>query len=194
MFGNCNVGGFGIDGGVSCMIGAFLAHPDKLFFCVFGDLAFFYDMNVLGNRHVGKNIRLMLVNNSRGSEFRLYCHPCAQFGEDADFYMAAADHYGQQSPDLVRHYSTDLGFEYLAASTKDEFEKVSERFFTPKVQEKPMILEVFTETQNESDALMMIQEALTEEKMRMIENCKKVARKVVPSSLLKATYKLIHNK
>ena len=40
----CNVGGFGIDGGVSTVIGASLADPDKQFFCFIGDLAFFYDM------------------------------------------------------------------------------------------------------------------------------------------------------
>ena len=51
----CNVGGFGIDGGVSTMMGASFAHPEKLFIGVLGDLAFFYDMNVVGNRHVGNN-------------------------------------------------------------------------------------------------------------------------------------------
>jgi len=52
----CNVGGFGIDGCVSSLIGASLADPHKLYFCVVGDLASFYDLNVLGNRHVGRNL------------------------------------------------------------------------------------------------------------------------------------------
>ena len=65
----CNVGGFGIDGGVSTMMGASFVHPEKLFIGVFGDLAFFYDMNVVGNRHVGNNVRIMLINNGKGNEF-----------------------------------------------------------------------------------------------------------------------------
>src|SRR5690606_9835867 len=46
-----NVGGFGIDGGVSSLLGASLANPDKLYYGVIGDLAFFYDLNAIGNRH-----------------------------------------------------------------------------------------------------------------------------------------------
>lgn len=41
VLGKCNVGGFGIDGGISSLVGASLVNPDKLFFGVFGDLAFF---------------------------------------------------------------------------------------------------------------------------------------------------------
>ena len=47
---------------------------EKLFFGIFGDLAFFYDMNVLGNRHIDNNVRLMVVNNGVGVEFKFYHH------------------------------------------------------------------------------------------------------------------------
>ena len=62
------------------MLGASLAEPNKLFFGVVGDLAFFYDMNSIGNRHVSNNIRLIVVNNGRGTEFRNYGHQGAKFG------------------------------------------------------------------------------------------------------------------
>ena len=149
----CNVGGFGIDGGVSTMIGASFARPDKLFIGVFGDLAFFYDMNVVGNRHVGNNVRLLLVNNGKGNEFRNYDHPCYFLGDEADKYVAAAGHYGNKSHRLVKDYATDLGYEYLAAGSKEEFCSVVGRFLTPEVTDKPMLLEVFTETDDESNAL-----------------------------------------
>ena len=58
-----NTGGFGIDGGISSLAGAALASPEKLFFGITGDLAFFYDMNIFGNRHFASNIRLLLINN-----------------------------------------------------------------------------------------------------------------------------------
>ena len=101
----CNVGGFGIDGDMSSLVGASLANPQKIYFCVLGDLAFFYDMNVMGNHNLGHNVRIMLVNNGRGTEFRNYDHMANMFGDDADAYMAAAGHYGNKSKDLVKHYA-----------------------------------------------------------------------------------------
>lgn len=151
-----NVGGFGIDGNVSSLIGASLFSKERLYFGVLGDLAFFYDMNSLGNRHVGNNIRIMLVNNGRGTEFRNYNHPAQRFNNDADPYMAAAGHYGNMSPNLIKHYSEDLGFEYLTASNKNDFFSVIDRFLQPKITEKPILLEVFTDSKDESDALFAV--------------------------------------
>ncbi|MCI7443348.1 MAG: 2-succinyl-5-enolpyruvyl-6-hydroxy-3-cyclohexene-1-carboxylate synthase, partial [Clostridium sp.] len=59
----CNTGGFGIDGIVSTLIGSSLVNKSKLHFCVVGDLAFFYDLNAIGNRDIGNNIRILLINN-----------------------------------------------------------------------------------------------------------------------------------
>lgn len=153
---NSNVGGFGIDGGVSSLIGASLANRAKLYFGVFGDLAFFYDMNSLGNRHIGNNLRIMLINNGKGTEFRQYNHPGSAFGEDADTYIAAAGHYGNKSYHLVKHYATDLGFEYLCASDKQEFEQVYERFLSNELSDSPILLEIFTNSEDESAALKTI--------------------------------------
>ncbi len=151
-----NTGGFGIDGNVSSLIGASLVHPDKLYFEVVGDLAFFYDMNSIGNRHVGKNVRILLVNNGKGTEFRNYKHPAAAFGDEADLYMAAAGHFGNKSHQLVKHYAEDLGYEYLSADNKEDFLKVLPRFVTSDVVDKPILLEVFTNNEEESRALFMI--------------------------------------
>lgn len=173
-----NVGGFGIDGDMSSLIGASLANPEKLYFGVLGDLAFFYDMNVMGNHHVGCNVRIMLVNNGRGTEFRNYNHMANMFGADADAYMAAAGHYGNKSKDLVKHYAEDLGFEYMSASSKDEFNLVYQRFVTADMTNKPMLFEVFTDSKDESDALLVISTCLKTDKdvkhEKMVETAKKV--------------------
>lgn len=95
-----NVGGFGTDGMMSSLIGASLVHPDKLYFGVVGDLAFFYDLNSLGNRHIGKNIRIMLFNNGKGCEFKHNMSPGHIFKDDVDFYISAAGHFGNQSRTL----------------------------------------------------------------------------------------------
>ena len=153
---HCNVGGYGIDGGVSTLIGASFANPQKIYLGVFGDLAFFYDMNCLGNRHIGNNVRIMLINNGRGTEFRNYGHPCYPYGEGADEFMAAAGHFGNKSPKLVKHYAEDLGFKYLLASNKEEYLTVVNQFTDSKMGDKPILFEIFTERQDESDALEII--------------------------------------
>lgn len=153
---NCNVGGFGIDGNMSSMIGASLVHPEKIYFGIFGDLSFFYDMNAAGNRHLGRNVRILLINNGRGTEFRNYNHHGAAFGEKADEYIAAARHYGNQSKVLVKHYATDLGFEYITASSKKDFLINAKYFLTTELTPKPVMFEVFTDSQDESDALYAI--------------------------------------
>lgn len=175
----CNVGGFGIDGGVSTMMGASFAHPEKLFIGVFGDLAFFYDMNVVGNRHVGNNVRLLLINNGKGNEFRNYDHPCYFLGEEADRYVAAAGHYGNKSRCLVKDYATDLGYEYLSASNKEEFNAVIDQFLTSEMTDKPILFEVFTKTNNESNALEQILNIIIDHKFVMKQAVKKIAKGIL---------------
>lgn len=187
----CNVGGFGIDGGVSTMMGASFAHPEKLFIGVFGDLAFFYDMNVVGNRHVGNNVRILLINNGKGNEFRNYNHPCYFLGEEADQYVAAAGHYGNKSNKLVRDYATDLGYEYLTASSKDEFNSVIIRFLTPELTDKPILLEVFTETEDESKALEQTLNIITDPKFKLKSCIKKIAKNVLGEQGVNTVKKII---
>jgi 2-succinyl-5-enolpyruvyl-6-hydroxy-3-cyclohexene-1-carboxylate synthase len=151
-----NVGGFGIDGNLSTIIGASLADRSKLYFAIIGDLAFFYDMNSMGNRHISNNLRIMVVNNGKGIEFRQFGHIAEQFGKDADAYIAAAGHFGNQSPDLVKHYAQDLGFEYLSAKDKQEFASNWQRFLTPSITQSSMLFEIFTNNADESEALETI--------------------------------------
>ena len=175
----CNVGGFGIDGGVSTMIGASLSNPNKLFIGVFGDLAFFYDMNVVGNRHVGNNVRILLINNGKGNEFRNYGHPCYFLGDEADKYIAAAGHYGNMSNLLVKNYAENLGYEYITASNKEEFNNVVEKFLSPENNDKPMLFEVFTETEDESDALETILNMVVDNKTIVKDKLKKAVKEIV---------------
>lgn len=153
----CPVGGFGIDGATSSLLGASLANPEKLYFGVVGDLAFFYDLNVLGNRHVGNNIRLLLINNGMGFEFKkCYAMAYRLLGDEVEPFVAAAGHFGQKSPLLVKHFAEDLGFEYMSASNKDEFIVSLDKFVSPKVTDKPMLFECFVGSNDESTALNII--------------------------------------
>ena len=122
---------------------------------LFGDLAYFYDLNAMGNRHIGNNLRIMVINNGRGMEFRNYIHQASVFGEDTDAYIAAAGHYGKQSPKLLKHYAEDLGFEYISASDKMSFEK-SVVTFLNEYNSKSIFFEVFTQCEDENQALYEI--------------------------------------
>ena len=187
----CNVGGFGIDGGVSSMIGASLSNSDKLFFGVFGDLAFFYDMNVIGNRHVGNNVRILLINNGKGNEFRNYGHPCFFLGDEADKYIAAAGHYGNMSNLLVKNYAENLGYDYLKAANKEEFISVIEHFLSPHIGDRPILFEVFTETDDESNSLETILNIVIDQKAQIKSNIKKAVKKVVGDKGIETILKTI---
>lgn len=155
-----NTGGFGIDGLVSTVVGAALANKDKLHFLVVGDLAFFYDMNVIANRHVGRNIRILLVNNGCGTEFKNYNHFASRFGDKADDFMAATGHYGRQSKELIRNYAENLGYTYLSASTKNEYLENLSCFIDCRLVDRPILFEVFTQPGDESLALEMMNHIL----------------------------------
>ena len=152
----CNQGGFGIDGNMSSLVGASLVHPDRLYFGVVGDLSFFYDMNILGNRHVSKNVRILLVNNSLGAEFHLFKQLNTAKVNNIDRYISAGGHFGHKSPQLVKHFAEDLGFEYITASNKEEFLSVYDRFIKPDIGDRPIVFEVFTEVDDENEALRAI--------------------------------------
>lgn len=179
-----NVGGFGIDGGMSTMLGASIASPERLFYGVFGDLAFFYDMNCLGNRHVGKNLRILLINNGKGTEFRNYSHSAAPMGDDADKFVAAAGHYGNKSQDLVKHYSEDLGFKYISANSKESFMEVYPSFVDDSVKDKSIIFEIFTDSKDESDALKAIRTIETDIKSSLSGVIKSTVKTVLPKSII----------
>lgn len=154
----CNTGGYGIDGVMSSLIGASLADSNKLYFGILGDLSFFYDMNSLGNRHVGNNLRIMVINNGMGGEFKNHMNLAQRsgIGEDANWYISAAGHYGNKSKELIKSYSTALGFKYLSAEDADSFSKNAEEFFNPSINES-MVFEVFTSDKNDDAAISIMQ-------------------------------------
>mgnify|MGYP000056671426 FL=1 len=151
----CNVGGFGIDGALSTMIGASLVDSSKPYYLILGDLAFFYDVNSLGNRNIGNNLRIMVINNGRGVEFHTYKHSASKFGDDTDKYISAAWHNGNQSLTLVKSIAESLGYIYLSASDKNEFEKVYQKFLMP-VSDRSIIFEVFVQKTDDADVLRLI--------------------------------------
>ena len=87
-----------------------------------------------------------------------------------------------KSKNLVKHYAEDLGFVYLSASDKKEFTKNIDKFMSEK-SNKPIIFEVFTNSQDESDALKTIN--------NLEKNIKSVAKDILGEKGIKIVKKLI---
>jgi len=149
-----NVGCRGIDGGVSSFIGGSIVNKNKIHFGVFGDLTFFYDMNSLGNRDIRENVRILLINNNGGGVFKLEGAPGHKFfgDETTNEFIAASGHFGNKSAILVKNYVEALGFEYISATSKDEFDDKYQYFVSDKKLDKPILFEVFTNDEDERNA------------------------------------------
>lgn len=150
-----NVGGFGIDGALSTAIGQSMVNKDKLTFCLVGDLAAFYDMNALGIRHIGSNLRIILINNNGGVEFRLNSKLETQWADETDEFISAGGHNGS-----MRAWAESRGFIYMSASSKEEIEK-GISLFTSKNRtqfDAPVLYEVFTKIPDEQYGVIAIQD------------------------------------
>ena len=153
-----------------------------------GDLAFFYDLNAIGNRHIGNNVRILLVNNGDGTEFRMYWHPISTFSKkDADLFMAAGGHFGNQSKSFVKNMAEALGFEYMSASTKEDFLKIKDKFLSDQEQEKPMLIEVFTYSETDSEAVQIMRNLIKDQRysVRML---KKQVKTLIKETLGESTF------
>ena len=129
-----NVAAFGIDGCTSMMLGESFT-DDNLHFLVTGDLAFFYDLNSLGIRGVRNNVRILLVNNNGGVEFKL--DGDAKANKTIDRFIAAANHFKN-----AKGWAETCGFKYMSAKTKEEFTSQKSAFLSESA--KPIVFEVFT--------------------------------------------------
>lgn len=154
-----NTGGFGIDGCVSSLIGASVIKSDKIYIGIVGDLAFFYDMNSLGIRHIGPNMRLIVVNNGCGAEFHIPACVTKRAGmekEEINRYTSAQGHYGGKSRSLIRGMAESLGFEYFSVETKEEYMNCIDDVVAPPVGQKPILVEVFTESDDDAFSIKIL--------------------------------------
>lgn len=143
-----NVAAFGIDGCVSTFIGQTIATERKAFLIV-GDLALFYDMNVLGNKHIRNNARIVLVNNGGGGEFQLYSNAASGFGESSNRHIAAAGHFGS-----AQAWVESMGWSYIPVRCKADLVDNAEKLVCES--DRPVFMEVFTTMRDDSDAVKML--------------------------------------
>lgn len=186
----CNTGGFGIDGAISTMLGSALADPGKLNILVTGDLAFFYDMNALGNRHVLNNVRILLINNGTGGEFHMPYSSGSALGDTIDPYVAATGHYQWKSYDEYAvkpssspagQWAESLGFTYIAAHSKSDFEQSISDFLDTN-SKTPILMECFTFIDDDALAAKMIGDL--DPTQRKKQEIRATVKKMLPKGVL----------
>lgn len=123
----CNMGTNGIDGCASSFMGQVAAATEnQLCFLFIGDLSFFYDMNSLWNKKLSKNIRILLNNDGGAGLLRYHQSPALT----------------QQHGAIAEGWVKSLGFEYISATNKEEFDEKLKYFVSADTQ-GPVFFEVF---------------------------------------------------
>ena len=139
---SCNVGAFGIDGGLSSFLGQSCV-SENLCFYITGDLAFYYDMNALGIKYIRNNVRILLVNNNGGIEFKLWGNHA--INKMTDRFIAAAGHFKN-----AKGWAETCGFDYIPIYEKEEFDEKKNVLLTEN--DAPILMEVFVSDLQESEA------------------------------------------
>ena len=136
----CNRGTCGIDGSTSSYIAqSYISGVPS--YMIVGDLSFFYDMNSIWNRYIGK-ARIMLINNSCGALFHSAYYEPFKGVRDVDVNVAAAHHA------TAKGWAESQGFNYLAVRSQTELEQTIKIFTDPNTQ-TPLFMEVFTDAETD---------------------------------------------
>lgn len=132
----CNRGTSGIEGSLSTAIG-YAAASEKLNFVAIGDLSFFYDMNALWSANIGPNLRILLLNNGGGEIFRTL--PGLDTSGTSRRFIEANHNTS------ARSWAEERGFLYLRAQDGGQLAEAMQTFTRPDAAERPILLEVFTD-------------------------------------------------
>lgn len=153
-----NVGAFGIDGGLSTLIGQSVV-VDNLCFMVIGDLSFFYDMNSLGIREIKENVRILLINNNGGVEFKLAGEKINNV--ELDEYVAAAGHFKN-----AKGWAETNNFKYMHAMSKDDFFACKESFLSQS--DRSILFEIFVSDQDDALAIQKLVSANKKKELMVV--------------------------
>ena len=135
----CNRGTSGIEGSLSTALGFARQRSEERHFIVIGDLSFFYDLNALGLPEVGSHVRVLLLNNQRGSIFQSL--PTLEMDRLSQRYITAEHQLRAQG------WAESCGWEYLSVQEASELEETMAYFVGPA--ERPRLLEAFVSSEDE---------------------------------------------
>lgn len=140
-----NRGTSGIDGSSSTAVGAAHANPKKLHVLITGDVSFFYDSNAFWNQYITQNLRIILINNSGGGIFKIIAGPDTS-KQSNEYFVAQHYHTAEGICQAFNiHYSSVDSLEVLADKMSD--------FYTYSTDNRPKLLEIFTPSELNPEAL-----------------------------------------
>ncbi len=139
----CHSGTTTIDGSLSSFIGQ-SSKCTKLCFAFIGDLSFFYDMNALWNRYVGRNVRILLYNNGGGQTF---------YWNNAKDIDTLPLHISAEHRTSAKGWVESLGFRYLSAHNQEEVDSLLPEFVKEDA-DCPILFEVFTKKDTDAKILL----------------------------------------
>lgn len=140
-----NRGTSGIDGSTSTAVGASVTNQDKLHVLITGDISFFYDSNALWNSYLGKNLRIILINNSGGGIFRIIPGPSTSPQRDT-FFEATHE---TNAEGICKSFNVN----YQSVNTAFALQTVLTDFFTESLNQRPKLLEIVTPREQNAEVL-----------------------------------------
>lgn len=135
-----NRGTAGIDGPLSTAVG-FASVSEKLNTIIVGDLSFFYDSNGLWNNYIGKNLRVIVINNGGGNIFSMIKGP--------EKSPAFSEHFFTENKIRAEGIAKTFGLSYYHAADEEELKAALGLFYSPR-QEQAALLEIFTDATKNS--------------------------------------------
>ena len=130
-----NRGTAGIDGPLSAAVG-FASVSEKLNTVILGDLSFFYDSNGLWNNYIGKNLRIVVINNRGGNIFSMIKGP--------EKSPAFREHFFTENKIRAEGIAKTFGLDYYRAGNEEELTTALRNLYSPR-QEQAALLEIFTD-------------------------------------------------
>lgn len=149
----CNRGVNGIDGCMSTAVG-FSATTNEPKFLIIGDLTFFYDMNALWNRHLSKNLRILLLNNEGGAVMHMPLNE--------SFAPILPKHVSAGHGTSAKGWVESLGIRYISVSNDLDCTRALETLTDLSI-EGPIVVEVFTEKEKDVKILKQYYRSLNRE-------------------------------
>lgn len=129
----CNRGTSGIDGSTSTAVGSCIA-SQELTIMVTGDISFLYDSNALWNKHLPKELRIILINNGGGNIFRFIPGP-----NDTD----VVEEYFETKHHIKAYgLAETFGLDYWLMDSFENFDETLDAFYQDTGRAK--ILEIDT--------------------------------------------------
>lgn len=131
-----NRGTSGIDGCTSTAAG-FAYKSDRLSVVITGDIGFLYDSNSIWNQNLSSNLRIIVINNNGGNIFRIIDGPGSY--KELEPYIETKHNWH------VSGIVSNFGLPYYKAINLEELRDQLPIFLAGQHNNKPAVMEVFTD-------------------------------------------------